>query len=99
MPAPKLHLAEQEESLCLRAAARSPFPGCFPAGQPTACAGAWHLPPQVQDVALPLELLGVPTLAGYDPRLMQRAAPSHDSTQEEGFGYHCSVAAPSSAGW
>jgi len=36
MPARRLDLEEQEGSLCLRAAAWSPFPGCFPARQPAA---------------------------------------------------------------
>lgn len=50
--------------------------------------------------ALPLvQLLGAPALTGYNPRLMQTAALSHDFLQEEEFGCHCSEAAPSSAGW
>ena len=58
------------------------------------------VPPQVQDFALPLaELLGAPALAGYGPRVTQRAAPRRDSVQEEGFGRRHSQAAPSSAGW
>ena len=58
------------------------------------------VPPQVRDFALPLvELLGAPALAGYGPRVTQRAAPRRDSVQEEGFGRRHSQAAPSSAGW
>lgn len=73
---------------------------CFPAGQRAARAGAWRCPSEGQDFALPLaELVGAPASAGYDPRLTQRAGPSRESAQEEGFGCRCSEAAPGSTGW
>lgn len=78
----------------------SRFPGCFPAGQPAACAGACRCPsPGARLCASLAELLGAPGLAGCEPRLMQRAAPSRDCTQEEGFGRHHREAARGSAGW